>query len=226
MTVTKPQVVTVVGFIMGSLLLVFATSCSFDNQTMDDSNMKRAEEVLVVQAQEKPLEKQSEKATIEQQAQGKPLKKQPEKVSFEEQTREKPIEGQTEEEVFVANLFCSACHYAFGEDELALDHERVGIGCERCHGESERHRSDENNITPPEIMYPKAKINPTCMMCHPRGKIKHVSSHASLLAGAETIFDKSNNQKKHCTDCHGENHRINVRTIRWNKATGEMLDEE
>ncbi len=74
-------------------------------------------------------------------------------------------------------------------------------------------------------MYPKAKINPTCMMCHPRGKIKHVSLHAFFLAGAETIFDKSNDQKQYCTDCHGKDHRINVRTIQWNKATGELLEK-
>ncbi len=172
MKVTRPQVVTVVGFIMSSLLLVFAANCSFENNTTDESSLK-----------------------------------------------------QTEEETFVANVFCSACHYAFGDEELALSHERVGIGCERCHGESERHRSDEDNVTPPEIMYPKAKINPTCMMCHPRGEIKHERHHKSFLAGAETIFDEHTGQKKYCTDCHGRHHRINVRTIRWNKATGELLEE-
>ncbi len=190
MKVTKPQVVTVVGFVMSSLLLIFTANCSFERKTTDDSSLEQAEEISV----------------------GHHAKKQ------------SAVE-QTEEKTFVANLFCSACHYAFGDEELALNHERAGIGCERCHGESERHRSDEDNITPPEIMYPKAKINPTCMMCHPRGKIKHVSDHASLLAGAETIFDKSTGQKQYCTDCHGKEHRMNVRTIRWNKATGELLEE-
>jgi len=172
MKVTRPQVVTMVGFVMSGLLLIFAANCSFEKKTPDDSGVK-----------------------------------------------------QSKEDTFVANVFCDVCHYAFSEEELAHSHEIVGIGCERCHGESERHRSDEDNITPPEIMYPKAKINPTCMMCHPRGKISQVSYHASLLAGAETVFDKSNGQKKYCTDCHGKEHRINVRTIRWNKATGELLEE-
>jgi len=31
-------------------------------------------------------------------------------------------------------------------------HEKAGIGCEMCHDESERHRSDEDNAAPPEIM--------------------------------------------------------------------------
>ncbi len=208
MKVTKPQVVTVVVFVMSSLLLIFSANCSFEKRTTYDSSLEQAEEISAGQ--------QAKEETAEEQT---------EAVSVEQQVKEEPAEEQAEEKTFVANLFCSACHYAFGDEELALNHERAGIGCERCHGESERHRSDEDNITPPEIMYPKAKINPTCMMCHPRGKIKHVSDHASLLAGAETIFDNSTGQKQYCTDCHGKEHRMNVRTIRWNKATGELLEE-
>ena len=193
MKVTRPHVVTVVGFIVSSLLLVFAASCSLEKRTAEDSKQKQDEHVAV-----------------ERQAPGKPA-------------------GQeAEKEVFVANVFCSACHYGFDDEELAANHRKAGIGCERCHGESERHRSDENNITPPEIMYPRDKINPTCMMCHPRHGIEHVSAHEPLLAGAKTIFDAdsdTDSDKLYCTTCHAKEHRINVRTVRWNKATGEILDE-
>ena len=150
--------------------------------------------------------------------------KQVEKVAIESEA----VKGSDEKATFVANSFCSACHYGFDDEELAASHRKAGIGCERCHGESERHRSDEDNITPPEIMYPKAKINPTCMMCHPRHEIQHVSAHEALLAGAKTIFDadsEENSPQMHCTMCHAKEHRINVRTVRWNKATGELLDE-
>ena len=129
-------------------------------------------------------------------------------------------------EVFVANAFCSACHYGFAEEDLARTHERAGVGCERCHGESERHRSDESNVTPPEIMYPRDKINPTCMMCHPRHEIRRVPAHEALLAGAKTSLDsapESDARPMVCTDCHAKEHRIKVRTIRWNKATSERL---
>ena len=136
-------------------------------------------------------------------------------------------------ESFVANPFCRACHLDFDEEELALDHELAGIGCERCHGESQRHRSDEENVTPPEIMYPKGRINPTCMMCHPRHEIQHVEDHQALLTGAKTIFDKTaegatsaEDENKYCTDCHGKGHRMKVRTVRWNKATGELLETQ
>ncbi len=130
------------------------------------------------------------------------------------------------EKTFTANEFCAACHYAFGEEKLAVRHEKAGIGCERCHGESERHRNDEDNVTPPEIMYTKDKIIPTCMMCHPRHKIGHVGPHKQLLADAKTIFDSDDGGRKiTCMFCHAKKHRIKVRSIRWNKATGELLDE-
>ncbi|HCO94436.1 MAG TPA: hypothetical protein DIU00_10880 [Phycisphaerales bacterium] len=145
---------------------------------------------------------------------------------IEDNSGEHQVTGDIpEKKGFVANLFCSACHYGFSDEELARTHELAGVGCERCHGESERHRSDEDNITPPEIMYPKAKINPTCMMCHPRHEIRHVENHKALLTGAKTIFDSADegDNQVYCTDCHAKDHRINVRTIRWDKETGEMF---
>jgi len=150
--------------------------------------------------------------------------------SFEKRIVDEPVEQQTEEEPVVANQFCFACHYDFEEEEFAVSHELSGIGCERCHGESMRHRSDEANITPPDLMYPKARINPSCMMCHPRYEINEVPAHKPLLAWTETIFDEavedsaSSHKVKYCTDCHAPKHRMKVRTVRWNKATGELLE--
>jgi hypothetical protein len=183
MKVTRQHVVTIVSFIVSSLLLVFAASCSLENQTISDFEHNHV--------------------------------------------KERSDEQQFAQVGFVANQFCSACHYGFSDEELALTHEQAGIGCERCHGESERHRSDENNITPPEIMYPKPRINPTCMMCHPRHEIRHIANHKTLLEGAKTIFDSANEDgnQTYCTDCHAPDHRINFRTIRWNKETGELIRE-
>jgi len=199
MKLVKRSSVTACGLIMGSLLLVFAANCSSKKEPEESSTKSEAEEVTV--------ERRIEDAAVKEQA------------SYES---------------FVANPFCRACHLDFDEEELALDHELGGIGCERCHGESERHRSDEDNVTPPEIMYPKAKINPTCMMCHPRHEIQEIEDHEPLLAGAETIFDEdfeastsgAAEAKPYCTDCHGKEHRMKVRIVRWNKATGELINTE
>ncbi len=165
---------------------------------------------------------------IDERSTGETVEKPAEEVVIEGQAAQEPVEEEVAEKTFTANIFCAACHYAFGDEKLAKTHEEAGIGCERCHGESERHRSDEDNVTPPEIMYPKEKIMPTCMMCHPRHEIEPVGPHKQLLAGAKTIFDSEPEEGEPlitCTFCHAKKHRIKVRTIRWNKATGELLDE-
>jgi len=136
--------------------------------------------------------------------------------------------GHTEEGGFVANPFCYACHANFEGENLVTKHEKAGVGCERCHGESERHRSDEANVTPPELMYPRNRIIPMCMICHPRDAIKHVGAHMVILEGASTVFDEEEPKgpAKVCTDCHAKNHKMSVRIVRWNKATGEVIKGE
>jgi hypothetical protein len=129
---------------------------------------------------------------------------------------------------FVANPFCKVCHLDFDEEELALSHEIWGIGCERCHGESFRHRSDEANITPPEIMYPKERVNPSCMSCHPRQDIQDTKDHQPILEAGLSTFEEATpvgkDAKKYCTDCHGTKHRVmRVRAAHWDKATGALL---
>lgn len=103
------------------------------------------------------------------------------------------------------NSRCFVCHINYEEDELTTMHAKGDIGCEHCHGASDAHCSDEDNITPPDIMYPAQKINSFCQSCHPDGK----------LGGG----------KKYCTDCHGE-HRLSHRTRKWDKATGELIEDD
>ena len=138
-----------------------------------------------------------------------------------------PVEQRDQNAIKADNSFCYVCHLNYDGEKLTADHEQAGIGCANCHGRSFDHCGDENNITPPEIMYPRAKINPTCMMCHPRHEIHHVASHKKLLAGAKTVFDLADDSGNqiYCTDCHAKDHRINVRTIRWDKETGELLKD-
>lgn len=103
------------------------------------------------------------------------------------------------------NSRCFVCHINFVEDKLTSMHAKADIGCEHCHGASDAHCSDEDNITPPDIMYPAEKINSFCKSCHPDAK----------LGG----------DKKYCTDCHGE-HRLSHRTRKWDKATGELIEDD
>ena len=102
------------------------------------------------------------------------------------------------------NSRCYVCHINYEVEELTSMHAKADVGCERCHGTSDAHCSDKDNMTPPDIMYPADKVNSSCNSCHPDGK----------LGGG----------KKYCTDCHGE-HRLSHRTRRWDKATGKLIGE-
>lgn len=217
MKVTKLAVVTLTIVLPSSLLLLTAASCTVEQDRPSDA-------VVADSDSQQRAVRPSEACEVPQNSEDD---SKPSAVDSNQTAEpQEVLQDEEEEERFVANPFCQACHADFEDDELALNHMLMGVGCERCHGESERHRSDEDNITPPEIMYPRDKITPTCMMCHPRQDIDHVEDHDVILAGAETIFDEepaTPEEDKVCTDCHGKGHRLKVRTVRWNKATGEIL---
>ena len=107
------------------------------------------------------------------------------------------------------NSRCFVCHINYMQEDIAVVHARADIGCANCHGESDEHIADESwasggNGTAPEIMYPRPKINPFCMGCHPKDKID-ADQHKSLLANMEKMV---------CTNCHGK-HRLEVRKCKW-----------
>lgn len=118
---------------------------------------------------------------------------------------EPPLLEDDEAAPLADNSRCHVCHINYEDEELAVTHARAGVGCERCHGASDAHCSDEDNITPPDIMYPADKLNSFCKSCHPDGK----------LGGG----------KKYCTDCHGQ-HRLGYRTRKWDKETGELVVDD
>lgn len=110
----------------------------------------------------------------------------------------------------VDNSRCFVCHLNYQEEKVAASHAKVGIGCEKCHGASDAHCGDENNVTAPSAMYGKEKINPFCLQCHPTLS----AIHKPVLAGT---FDR-----KYCTECHGD-HRLVRRSRIWDKTTGQLL---
>jgi len=107
------------------------------------------------------------------------------------------------------NSRCFVCHINYMQEDIALIHARANIGCADCHGQSDEHIADESwasggNGTAPEIMYPRPKINTSCMGCHPKEKLD-ADEHKPLFANFEKMV---------CTDCHGE-HRLEVRKCKW-----------
>ena len=113
------------------------------------------------------------------------------------------------------NSYCYVCHANYQDEYLTRVHLPVGVGCELCHGMSDEHSADEDGLVPPEIMWPKEWINATCAECHPRDELARQDGHREFLT--DPIPGET------CTDCHGENHRLNVRTRVWDRKTGELL---
>jgi hypothetical protein len=118
----------------------------------------------------------------------------------------------------VDNSRCHVCHLNFSDDVLAVNHAKYGIGCEKCHGASDDHAADEANITPPQIMYPREKIQTSCMICHPDPMDRIVLGAKYCLFVPLTEAEK----QKVCTECHGT-HRMAQRQVRWNKVTGAII---
>jgi len=126
------------------------------------------------------------------------------------------------------NSRCFVCHanYDFNEEALVFGHAKANVGCVRCHGESTRHSADEDGLTPPDRMFPKAHIRFNCLGCHdwvklvardktrpPRADLPEKPDHQAVLDATA--------QKKLCTDCHGD-HRLGHRTRVWDKRTGKL----
>jgi len=117
------------------------------------------------------------------------------------------------------NQSCFVCHTNYQDETMAAVHADNNVGCMKCHGESIAHRNDENNTTPPDAMFPAAKIELNCITCHethdaPAKKVLALwkERSAKCLVPGEIL----------CTDCHGE-HRLSLRSVRWDKATGRLL---
>lgn len=101
------------------------------------------------------------------------------------------------------NAACYVCHMTFVGEHLAKRHLAEKIGCIKCHGPSEKHANDENiGATPPDIRYPRAKVDAACAECH--------DSHDVAARKVMARFGERKlpaDQPPICTDCHGA-HRI------------------
>jgi hypothetical protein len=125
------------------------------------------------------------------------------------------------------NSYCLACHVNFKREDLAAKHRVAGIGCARCHGESDKHSADENNITPPDVMYAAEKVNASCARCHMAGALIAASKRNPRAMHGAVLQGKGRPYKPEptCTSCHGS-HRVAARTRRWDKTTGKLIEDD
>ena len=132
---------------------------------------------------------------------------------------EEPAENEVSKKAKADNQACFVCHTNYQGEPFAAAHAKANIGCVKCHGQSTAHRNDENNITPPDVMFPAEKIDAACAKCH---ETHDVPAKKVLTRFQQRCPGKTDASKIVCTDCHGE-HRLKLRSVRWDKTTGKLL---
>lgn len=123
---------------------------------------------------------------------------------------------------YAPNDPCYVCHGNLRDDRLVQVHGASEVGCIDCHGQSDNHRNDEDNIIPPDKMFAGEMIDQLCGECHeshdvpPRKVVERLRSRNLLTAKPADLS---------CTACHF-NHRLPHRTVRWDRRTGKVLSRE
>jgi len=124
--------------------------------------------------------------------------------------------------VVANNTPCFVCHENFKTEPLVTQHAIKNVGCAECHGRSHAHCNDENNTTPPDIIFPRAAIDAGCIKCH---KIHKAPAIKVLARWQEKCSEKTDVATIICTDCHSA-HRMRIRTVRWDKKTRKLIERK
>jgi hypothetical protein len=96
---------------------------------------------------------------------------------------------------------CVPCHAAQATDFTTHRHFQMGLGCESCHKQSEKHRLSKGVIPSDHGVKPE-EAPALCGGCHVRElKSYTISEHAKLL------FARSEVRAPSCVTCHGA-HRL------------------
>jgi hypothetical protein len=122
----------------------------------------------------------------------------------------------------VDNFACYVCHGDYESEEMVVVHGKEGTGCIDCHGLSFDHRDDEAHLTPPGKMYARDDVDKMCDDCH---DTHDASARKVIERWQERCPERTDPKGLVCTDCHYQ-HRLDRRTVRWNKRTGELLSRE
>jgi len=108
--------------------------------------------------------------------------------------RIRPLNREKHAAVPSSNSSCYVCHVNFEEEVISKTHASKEIECSKCHGPSFDHRSDEANVTAPDVMFIRGEVDAACLHCHERHEPKKPKEKRTIP------------KKPVCTDCHG-NHR-------------------
>ncbi|HPD16161.1 MAG TPA: DUF1080 domain-containing protein [Planctomycetota bacterium] len=129
--------------------------------------------------------------------------------------RARPLNREKHANVPSPDSACFVCHANFeGEkiakkhadskaDKLAREEDEEHLrppkdrpkkaGCAGCHGPCFDHRSDEDNVTPPDVMYTRGEVKAACLQCHIPHKTETKRKDGNGPPPPNPV----------CTDCHG-----------------------
>jgi len=135
--------------------------------------------------------------------------------------RARPLNREKHINVPAPDSACFVCHANFDGEKIARQHrarERDEnddendehhlrpakqrprrAGCAGCHGPSLDHRSDEDNVTTPDIMYTRGEVEGACLQCHIRHKAETKRQDGKGPPPTNPV----------CTDCHGKHRTSN-----------------
>lgn len=114
------------------------------------------------------------------------------------------------------NSFCYVCHVNYEGEKLVKIHEPEGVGCETCHGRSDKHSQDEDSLVPPDVIFAPAKVAKFCTQCHAKRDLLDGDEAHEKFFGGKVEADQT------CTSCHDMKHKLKVRTRRWDKETRKI----
>jgi len=113
--------------------------------------------------------------------------------------RIRPLNREQHLNIPSPNAACFVCHANFEDEVVAKTHAAEDVACAACHGPSLAHRSDEDNVTAPDVMFLRGEVDPACLQCHKRHKPEKTRKGGKAPPPRNPI----------CTDCHGSHRASN-----------------
>jgi hypothetical protein len=136
-----------------------------------------------------------------------------------ETIRIRPLNREMHANVPSPDSACFVCHANFEGEKLAKKHadskaDKLAreedeehlrpakdrpkkAGCAGCHGTCFDHRSDEDNVTAPDVMYTRGEVKAACLQCHVTHKTERKRKDGEGPPPPNAT----------CTDCHGH-HKV------------------
>ena len=110
--------------------------------------------------------------------------------------RARPIGREEFVNIPAPNSACYVCHRNFDGEKISKTHLQHEVTCATCHGPSLAHRSDEDNVTTPDVMFTRREVDAACLRCHKRHDPQKKRKDGHSPPPPNPV----------CTDCHG-NHK-------------------